>query len=228
MFAVQEHSLAEATRNYVGFLLDTASRQGASAAEILAAMTPCARLYAFLGAKIHEAQKAVRDASGGELMPNPFQRWIDSYASEGFQGAADKMETLLDEMVVAENANIDVLTALYNRAMDLELRFFEEFYGFHQADSARANARLAISHSSTTTMVLHRCTDDLSVARGTVLHVGCACLLRGGRPAVLTRYQRGAPTLMLSQQMAEKLPLAPDPVNTGGGTADPTQLLCLM
>lgn len=70
-------SAAPATRNYVDFLLKTATTRH-SVAEILAAMTPCMRLYAFLG-------QGIRAALGG--MPDerhPYSRWIGSYGTNEF------------------------------------------------------------------------------------------------------------------------------------------------
>jgi thiaminase len=161
VFAVHEDSLALATKNYVGFLLDTASRADASAAEILAAMTPCARLYAFLGEKIREAQEAIQVNGADDLKPNPYQRWIDSYASSGFQEAADTMEMLLDELASIDNAEVEVLSARYHRAMELELAFFEEFFPFRESRDHTSTLSLrSMLSSSSTVVLLDRCTSS--------------------------------------------------------------------
>lgn len=175
VFAVHDDSLAMATKNYVGFLLDTASRANASAAEILAAMTPCARLYAFLGEKIREAQEAIRADNAEGLKANPYQRWIDAYASPGFQEAAATMERLLDELAIIDSANVEVLAARYHRAMELELQFFEEFFPFrHSRDhSATVNLRSMLSNSAAV-VLLDRCTNNASPSAS-----ACSSVVKG-------------------------------------------------
>jgi hypothetical protein len=47
-----------------------------SGARIIAAMVPCMRLYAFLGAEL---------SKGRELEGHPYREWIETYASPAFQ-----------------------------------------------------------------------------------------------------------------------------------------------
>ncbi|RLN90922.1 hypothetical protein BBJ28_00025862 [Nothophytophthora sp. Chile5] len=116
---------APATTRYVDFLVATASNPTTGVAEILAAMTPCMRLYAFLGKEIGAAQSvAVGNQSDST---NPFQRWIDNYSALEFQAAAESAETLLNDAASSEGASGETLASFYNQAMELELRFFEEF-----------------------------------------------------------------------------------------------------
>jgi len=102
-------SPAEATLAYTNFLMTTASLS--SVGETCAAMTPCMRLYAYLG------QHLAPDSVQG----NPFQEWIDTYASPDFESLAVSLESLLDRYASAT----DAVRATYRRAMQLELAFFD-------------------------------------------------------------------------------------------------------
>src|SRR5687768_17070843 len=74
---------APATRAYTGFLLDTAKR-GVLGATI-AAMTPCMRLYAWLGQSLAK----------GDVAP-VYAEWVKTYADPGFEALAVRLEELLD------------------------------------------------------------------------------------------------------------------------------------
>jgi thiaminase (transcriptional activator TenA) len=97
----------EATRAYVDFLLATA-RQG-DLGETIAAMTPCMRLYAFLG----------RTLAAGQVAPL-YAGWVKTYADPGFEALAVQLETLLD----LHATDTQAVRGNYRRAMDLELGFF--------------------------------------------------------------------------------------------------------
>ena len=72
-----------ATRDYVDFLLETARR--GNLGETIAAMTPCMRLYAFLGQMLNRGE------------PDPlYAEWVKSYADPGFEALAARLEQLLD------------------------------------------------------------------------------------------------------------------------------------
>ncbi|BBW99693.1 TenA family transcriptional regulator [Mycolicibacterium moriokaense] len=96
-----------ATLAYTDFLLATAATSDLGV--ILAAMTPCMRLYAWLGASL-DADKA-----------GPYAEWVQTYADSGFDGLASQLEGLLDQHA---DDNAAVATA-YRRAMHLEVQFFE-------------------------------------------------------------------------------------------------------
>jgi thiaminase/transcriptional activator TenA len=96
-----------ATLAYTEFLLATASTQHLGV--IYAAMTPCMRLYAWLGASL-DVVKA-----------GPYAQWVQTYADPGFEETAASLERLLDDQADDTSA---VRTA-YRRAMRLELEFFE-------------------------------------------------------------------------------------------------------
>jgi thiaminase/transcriptional activator TenA len=97
-----------ATRAYVDFLLSIARR--GDLGETIAAMTPCMRLYAFLG----------RALSAGRVAPL-YADWVKTYADPGFEVLAARLETLLDRHAT----NSAAVRANYASAMDLEYRFFD-------------------------------------------------------------------------------------------------------
>lgn len=97
-----------ATRAYTDFLLRVA--WSSSVAEIVAAMTPCMRLYAWLG---------------GELAPqlrdnHPYGDWIRTYSDPEFESLASALETLLDDLA----ADGPAIREVYRYAMMCERDFF--------------------------------------------------------------------------------------------------------
>lgn len=98
---------APATLAYTEFLLVTAATGGVGL--VMTAMTPCMRLYAFLGAAL--------DASAA----GPYAPWVHTYADPGFEALASRLERLLD----AQAEDGAVVRAAYRRAMQLELAFFD-------------------------------------------------------------------------------------------------------
>jgi thiaminase/transcriptional activator TenA len=97
-----------ATQAYVDFLLGNA-RQG-DLGETIAGMTPCMRLYAFLGQTL--AQKGVAPA---------YADWVKTYSDPGFEALAVRLEELLDRHA----ADSPAVRANYRRAMELEYGFFD-------------------------------------------------------------------------------------------------------
>jgi len=97
-----------ATRAYTDFLLHTAWQ--ADIAEILAAMTPCMRLYAWLGQTLVSYQRP----------GHPYGDWLETYAGAEFETLASAIETLLDETATDNTA----IQAAYRYAMQCELAFF--------------------------------------------------------------------------------------------------------
>jgi thiaminase/transcriptional activator TenA len=96
-----------ATLAYTDFLLATAATSGLG--EIFAAMTPCMRLYAYLGTSLDA------DAAG------PYADWVKTYADPGFEALASALEGLLDQHADDGPA----IEHAYRRAMRLEVEFFE-------------------------------------------------------------------------------------------------------
>jgi thiaminase (transcriptional activator TenA) len=100
----------EATLAYTDFLLTTAALRGVG--ETCAAMTPCMRLYAFLGQSL---------ADEGIDESNVYAGWIQTYSAPDFEDLASTLEGLLDRYATDKPA----VRAAYRRAMNLELAFFE-------------------------------------------------------------------------------------------------------
>jgi len=96
-----------ATLAYTEFLLATAATSGL--AVIFAAMTPCMRLYAFLGASLDA------DSAG------PYAEWVQTYADPDFEALAAQLEKLLDD----QDEDSPAVKQAYRRAMRLELDFFD-------------------------------------------------------------------------------------------------------
>jgi len=60
---------------------------------ILAAMTPCSRLYGFLGTRLAPLTRA----------DSPYIEWVRTYADAEYQALPQRMEALLDELGEAED-----------------------------------------------------------------------------------------------------------------------------
>ncbi len=99
-----------ACESYTDFLLHTAWHT--SPAETLAAITPCMRLYAYLGAELASA------ASDG----HPYRRWIAAYSSGEFMELASRVEGLLDRLATDAPA----VRTCYRYAMQCEFDFFSD------------------------------------------------------------------------------------------------------
>jgi len=97
-----------ATRAYVDFLLGVA--RGGNLGETIAAMTPCMRLYAWLGQTL----------AAGTVAPR-YAEWVKTYADPGFEALAARLEELLD----AHATDTPAVRANYRRAMELEYGFFD-------------------------------------------------------------------------------------------------------
>jgi len=104
----------KATTDYIDFLLDTA-RSG-RVDETCAAMTPCMRLYAYLGQQLKKSPS---------VADNPYHEWIQTYSDPGFDDLAGTLEKLLDHFAIDE----DSVRGPYRRAMELELAFFQAHEG---------------------------------------------------------------------------------------------------
>ncbi|KAL7215541.1 hypothetical protein ACSBR1_027656 [Camellia fascicularis] len=131
---VKENTLNSATVKYTDFLLATASgkiegvkgpgklatpfEKTKLAAYTLGAMTPCMRLYAFIGKEV----QALLDSNESSHL---YKTWIDNYSSESFQDSALQTEDLLDKLSVSlTGEEIDIIEKLYHQAMKLEIEFF--------------------------------------------------------------------------------------------------------
>ena len=79
-------------------------------------MTPCMRLYAYLGGAL---------ASKGR-QGHPYRRWVEVYSSEEFGRLAGRLEGLLDRIAVDTRAVRDT----YRYALQCELALFSAAVGF--------------------------------------------------------------------------------------------------
>lgn len=95
-------------RAYTDFLLCTAWHR--SLAETVAAMTPCMRLYAYLGRQL----ASIRSPQ------HPYARWIEAYSGDAFAELAGQLEALLDRI----GADTREVRESYRYAMRCELDFF--------------------------------------------------------------------------------------------------------
>ena len=100
------------TEAYLNLLLDRGWH--GELGEVLVVMTPCMRLYAFLGQSM--APRRTED--------HPFRGWIDAYAGAQMESLAAELEGLVDEFADDSPA----IHELYRCAMEHELAFFSAAY----------------------------------------------------------------------------------------------------
>ena len=112
---LNNNQIKQATKNYTDFLEEVSKKQ--STIEIMFAMTPCMRLYSWLGKKLLNM-----------ISHNPYKEWILTYSDESFDNLAKSLENLIDEY--DESYDIDQVNFLYKRAMELELDFFNAYSSF--------------------------------------------------------------------------------------------------
>uniref|UniRef100_A0ACD6AL53 Uncharacterized protein n=1 Tax=Avena sativa TaxID=4498 RepID=A0ACD6AL53_AVESA len=122
-----------ATTKYTDFLLATAAgkvdggkgsdkmvtpfEKTKIAAYTVGAMTPCMRLYAYLGKELGIFLKQDEN--------HPYKKWIDTYAATDFESNALQIEELLDKLSVSlTGEELEILGKLYQQAMRLEVAFF--------------------------------------------------------------------------------------------------------
>ncbi len=107
---------APATRRYTDFLLATA--WGKDLGLTAVAMSPCMRLYAFLGQKL--ALMGIPD--------HQYAEWISTYSSKEFEELAQKLENLADRYTV----DLDLARSTYRYALLCEQDFFTAAWEFDQ------------------------------------------------------------------------------------------------
>ena len=107
--------IGPATKKYTDFLEEVSLNL--SLIEIMSAMTPCMRLYSWLGKKLLNM-----------ISDNPYKEWILTYSDESFDNLATLLENLIDEY--DESYDIDQINFLYKKAMELELDFFNAYSSF--------------------------------------------------------------------------------------------------
>ena len=109
------NSIETATKKYTDFLEEVSLNL--SLIEIMCAMTPCMRLYSWLGKKLKN-----------NISNNPYRDWILTYSNQTFENLAKSLENLIDEY--DDSYDIDQVNFLYKRAMELELAFFNAYSSF--------------------------------------------------------------------------------------------------
>ena len=107
--------IGPATKKYTDFLEEVSLNL--SLIEIMSAMTPCMRLYSWLGKKLLNM-----------ISDNPYKEWILTYSDESFNNLSKSLENLIDEY--DESYDIDQINFLYKKAMELELDFFNAYSSF--------------------------------------------------------------------------------------------------
>ncbi len=98
-----------ATRRYTDFLLATAWSQAAGITAI--AMSPCMRLYAFIGQSL--AEQGIPDHEYGD--------WVRTYSSDEFEPLAAQLEALVDQY----SQDDELATETFRYAMQCEYDFFD-------------------------------------------------------------------------------------------------------
>ncbi len=104
-----------ATKKYTDFLEEVSLNL--SLIEIISAMTPCMRLYSWLGKSLLNM-----------IYNNPYKEWILTYSDKSFDDLAKSLECLIDEY--DGSYDFDQVNFLYKRAMELELEFFNTYSSF--------------------------------------------------------------------------------------------------
>ena len=109
------NSIDSATKKYTEFLEEVSINL--SLIEIMSAMTPCMRLYSWIGKNISNIRQ-----------DNPYREWILTYSNESFDNLTKSLENLIDEY--KDSYDIAQIKFLYKRAMELELDFFNAYSSF--------------------------------------------------------------------------------------------------
>jgi len=112
---LSKNTIKKATKNYTDFLNDTSKRL--SFIEIMFAMTPCMRLYSWIGNSLYQ-----------EDYNNKYKEWIITYSDVSFENLANSLENLIE--INKESYDINQAQYLYKRAMELELDFFKAYSDF--------------------------------------------------------------------------------------------------
>ncbi|EKX43777.1 hypothetical protein GUITHDRAFT_72832 [Guillardia theta CCMP2712] len=89
----------KSTQDYVDFVMEIAKKDSKKISLICASLTPCMRLYAWLGSKLGKARF-------GEN--NIYVEWINTYSSDEFEELAKTLEDLLDDYATKESTDYEV------------------------------------------------------------------------------------------------------------------------
>ena len=112
---LSDNYIKKTTKNYTDFLDNTS--KSLSSVQIMFAMTPCMRLYSWMGKSLYKKD-----------FDNKYKEWIITYSDESFENLANSLEKLIDSN--KESYDINQAKYLYKRAMELELDFFNAYSDF--------------------------------------------------------------------------------------------------
>ncbi len=112
---LSKNYIKPATLNYTNFLYEV-SKKG-STVEIMFAMTPCMRLYSWIGKTLLST-----------TFSNIYKEWILTYSDYKFEKLVKSLEDLIDNC--EDLYDIDYANYLYKSAMELELAFFNAYSEF--------------------------------------------------------------------------------------------------
>ena len=108
-------SIEPATKNYTDFLKEVSQQN--NLIEIMCAMAPCMRLYAWSGKSLEN-----------DVINNPYKEWIETYSDKSFENLAKTLENLIDNSNQSSKGHN--LNYFYKKAMELELGFFNAYSDF--------------------------------------------------------------------------------------------------
>ncbi|WP_350557477.1 thiaminase II [Psychrobacter sp. CAL346-MNA-CIBAN-0220] len=112
---VENTDESAATTDYSGYLLDTA--MSGSLADLYAAIAPCLMGYGEIGKRL-KAQ--------GHKSENPYQQWIDVFASAEFQEVTAQNEAHIDELLAgATPCQEQRFQQLFDTASRMEINFWQ-------------------------------------------------------------------------------------------------------
>ena len=109
------NTIKPATKKYTDFLMEVS--KNLSLIEIVSAMTPCMRLYSWIGKNLLNMKSN-----------NPYKEWILTYSDKDFENLANSLENIINEYNYSYDIN--QVNFLYKRAMELELEFFKAYSSF--------------------------------------------------------------------------------------------------
>ena len=107
------------TRQYTDFLLSTAWSQPVGITAV--AMSPCMRLYAYLGQQLASQQPDNYQILKSGNPPHDYQDWITTYSSDDFEPLAQQLEMLVDRYAL----DSEIVRSTYRYAMVCERDFFQ-------------------------------------------------------------------------------------------------------
>ena len=112
---LKSNFIRKETKNYTDFLENTSKNN--TCIEILSAMTPCMRLYSWIGQSLIQYKEN-----------NCYKDWIVTYSDSTFDKLAKSLEELIDNK--DNYSKFEELNVFYAKAMKLELEFFDAYSDF--------------------------------------------------------------------------------------------------